>query len=1035
MKVNLVVNRAVHFAILSGAGVALALPAAFAQDAPQNVKTANQGQSGKAAIKLGTVSVTGTRILRTSTETAQPVTIISAKQIKASGLTTIGAVLQNMTQSGAAVNKFDTGGQAQIDLRYFGSNRVLVLVNGHRWVSNLNGSVDLTAIPASIIDHVEILQDGASAIYGSDAITGVINIITVKNFNGAEANAYMGVYQNDYDGLSGWDGKEQSYSITLGNAGARSGVILNASYTERDGIGTLSRAQFVDPAFTMGKAAGQIYTTKGVFIIDTGKPFENIGQATCDATGVCTMTLTNVPTEDPTLGNFKNYVPSEDNDLPQPVGYVMPSERESLYLQGHYDIADNLTFTTTGMANVRNSSAVYSPAYTPILTGESGAATVEDEGFGIGANNPYNPFHKDLVASASQYCPSGTLVGGPNAGNTCTPNLLLSLYARSFGESPRVFKQHVKTLSFNMGLKGFFDALGSEWDWDLNSTYGNADAEILTEGSFDGSQMAEQLDAPGWAQCNGPGQATKPVGQSVEVGGIYYPILIPNCVPMNLFGGYNQLTGQGSITPAMLAYSRFTRHDLQSNTVRDYEANITGNLFNLPAGPLAIATGVEYLENDDSSTPDFPVILGNIDETPSAITQGRQRTNAEYVEINIPMLSDVPLAKSLSMDLANRWSQFKWTGGVPNSSEFGVTHNANATTARAQLRWQPTRDLLLRASWAQGFRAPDLQELYAGVGSGYPFVEDPCAPSSHFGGWTAGTPLPVGCHGLEHTQPFNQIEDTTGGNPSLSPEHAISKSAGFVYNPSWIPGFDISADYYKIDLLDSIGPIGAQFIMDECYIQNDPAYCSRISMSTAGETIHEIRAGQANTGEEYSRGVDVSAHYRLPATAIGDFSLATNWTFVQSFVQVFSSPTSPTGWASSENRGLDDMPQRKGNVSLNWSSGNWSAHWHIQYIGPIFTSCSGLNITDNNCTDPNSTYTYNGQQTAGEMLMGTTIYHDVSATYHMASISTDFTLGIRNLFNKQFPCGPESFTGCSFVNTIGYRAPGRFFYAQVGVKF
>ncbi|HEV2332677.1 MAG TPA: TonB-dependent receptor plug domain-containing protein, partial [Gammaproteobacteria bacterium] len=186
-KQNLISN-AVRIALLCGVASGLASRAALAAD---DAQTAATDQNSTA--QLGKIEVTGTRIKRTETETAQPITMITAQEIKSSGLTTIGQVIQKLTSTGASLSTLDNfggnfqftgGGQSTVDLRNLGSVRVLVLVNGRRWVTGLDDTVDLNTIPASVIDHVEVLQDGASAIYGSDAISGVVNIITVKNFNG-----------------------------------------------------------------------------------------------------------------------------------------------------------------------------------------------------------------------------------------------------------------------------------------------------------------------------------------------------------------------------------------------------------------------------------------------------------------------------------------------------------------------------------------------------------------------------------------------------------------------------------------------------------------------------------------------------------------------------------------------------------------------------------------------------------------------------------------------------------------------------------
>src|SRR6185503_18134240 len=235
------ISKAVRYALVAGAvGATTATPSAFAADADQSA-AANQNNTAQ----LGKIEVTGTRIKRTDVETAQPVTMLTAAQIKSTGLTSIGDILQTVSQAGAALNTtFNNGGNGRtnIDLRNLGANRVLVLVNGRRWVTGLGGpgeqGVDLNEIPVAIIDHVEILQDGASAIYGSDAISGVVNIITIKNYNGAEANAYTSIFA----GEGHHDGKVQEYDFTLGSSGDKGAVVMSVNYVNQHEIWGGNRA-------------------------------------------------------------------------------------------------------------------------------------------------------------------------------------------------------------------------------------------------------------------------------------------------------------------------------------------------------------------------------------------------------------------------------------------------------------------------------------------------------------------------------------------------------------------------------------------------------------------------------------------------------------------------------------------------------------------------------------------------------------------------------------------------------------------------
>ncbi|MGH8403399.1 MAG: TonB-dependent receptor plug domain-containing protein, partial [Gammaproteobacteria bacterium] len=345
MNSNLI-SKAVRYALVAGAATALAAPAVFAQDAAQS--NPNQNQNANTA-QLGKIEVTGTRIKRTDVETAQPVTIVTQAQIKATGLTSIGDVLQMISSAGASLNtQFNNGGNGStfLSLRNLGSNRLLVLINGQRVDSGLGGAVDLNNIPVSIVDHIEVLQDGASAIYGSDAIAGVVNIITLKNYNGAEANGYFGMFNGHRDG-GGWDGKTQEYDFTIGSSGDRAGVVMNVTYVNQTPVFAGNRSISKEPAIGGGSASGSSGTAGGRFIlINPGNTSSINGCNFYSSYGfsVCNLTQANPPNNTPTTGSLRKFTNSDRFNF-APLNYlVTPSERTSLFVQGHYDLADNLTF-------------------------------------------------------------------------------------------------------------------------------------------------------------------------------------------------------------------------------------------------------------------------------------------------------------------------------------------------------------------------------------------------------------------------------------------------------------------------------------------------------------------------------------------------------------------------------------------------------------------------------------------------------------------------------------------------------------------
>jgi outer membrane receptor protein involved in Fe transport len=351
-------------------------------------------------------------------------------------------------------------------------------------------------------------------------------------------------------------------------------------------------------------------------------------------------------------------------------------------------------------------------------------------------------------------------------------------------------------------------------------------------------------------------------------------------------------------------------------------------------------------------------------------------------------------------------------------------HDASASTARAALKWQPMDTLLVRASWSQGFRAPSVSDLFFGNSDSFPAVSDPCAVPGA---------LPAGCP-ARHAQPNAQIKTTIGGNPVLTPEKALSRAIGFVYNPDWMPGFDFSADYYKIELNNQITRIAPQTIVNGCYLLSNQFDCSKISVN--GGIITDILDTNVNIGGIVTDGVDVATHYKLPSTSVGDFKVGLEWTFLKGYRQTIPTGGTPP-FATTELAGtttsFGGFPRQKANVSLNWNYGDWSANWNMQYFAAMYEGCSKktLTVAPTQCSNP--TEIFSPTSGTGRNHVGATAYHDVQGTYHADAINTDFTFGIRNLFDKNPPAALTAFAN-SFLPSF-YRVPGREFYGRISVKF
>jgi iron complex outermembrane recepter protein len=1002
-------KRAIQTALACSVTTSLiAGPAALGQDQQAAGSNANNNNTAQ----LGKIEVTGTMIKRTNVEQAQPIEIITQKQIKATGLSTIGQILQRLTASGGALNTmandggnftYTGGGQTNVDLRNLGSNRTLVLVNGKRWITGLDGTVDLNTIPASIIDHIEILQDGASAIYGSDAIAGVVNIITIRDFTGTEANAYLGMYDGRGAG-GGWDGKTQSYDFTTGTGNDHSNLVFNISYSEQNGIKAANRTISKEPTFGAGQTRGSSATPQGrfVFIPPTNSTSTNPNNAPAPSTGLtsaqCPTTnfgsasspnyeplcdLTLIPGQPGTAANqFAPFV-QQDRFNYAPYNYVLtPEERYSGYVAGHTDLADNLTFSADMVYSHRNSTQQAGP--TPLFFASTSIVT------DVPANQQYNPFGFDLNTNA----PIG-------------PGWLGLLGRRMVEDGPRIYNEAEDTFRFSGGFNGYFNAGGSEWDWDAGYIF-SKDSELDTNyGSFNVQQLRTAMGDP--ATC----AATTA------------------CVPINFFGG--QTT---PITPAQLAYSAYTQQNQFQNNQRIYNADISNSdLANLPAGPLGFAAGYQYLEHDGDFIPDSVAQNGYDSFNPKVAvppTSGRDSENAIYAEFDIPLLANLPAVKLLDLDVASRHTKY---------SSFGSN-----TTSRAGLKWQIDDDFLLRGTWSQGFRAPDLNALYAGPTLLSSTVNDPCSSYTTTGvsatvqqrcanGFGGVTPVPT-----SYTQSNGQINTLESGNSNLKPETSISRTLGFVYSPDWIPGFNLNMDYYRIELENSIQPLSGQAILTGCYVSGDLADCSRIVRGPAG-AITILNDSVTNIGGTRTDGFDIGATYMLPSTSAGDFKIGLDGTYTRHYELDLPNPGG--GQLVTELAGVErggtvfpfGVPRWKARTSLQWTAGNWSAEWDMRYISALTEPCSdsfdgsSKSLTALGlCSNPNTT-----NNSLSTNHLGQTIYHDVQVGYNYDPAKMTFTFGIRNMFNKEPPSSTQQQLN-SFDPTL-YDVPGRFFYVRVGVKY
>ncbi|GAE62601.1 TonB-dependent receptor, partial [Xanthomonas arboricola pv. pruni MAFF 301427] len=560
---------------------------------------------------------TGSRIKRADVETSQPVFTMSRQQIESQGLTSIGDVIQNISSGGSALNSnVNNGGngETRVNLRNLGSNRTLVLVNGRRWVggTGLGGAVDLNTIPTAAVERIEVLKDGASTIYGSDAISGVVNIILRQNFDGAEANAYFGQYDKG-------DGSRESYDFTIGSTGDRWHATLGVGYVKEEPVWAGDREISSVPVFGAVAGTGNSTTIPG------GR-FGIFGPTGTSATGTPTFGATRFNgTPGFSITNnggttSRNYTAADSYNF-APANYlVTPQERKSVFADAGLSITDNVRFKTTVTYNERESSQILAPM--PIVLGRSAPGT-NGADIVISANNIYNNTGRDI--DYIQYRAEET--GG------------------------RIFTQNVKTFGFSGAFEGDFEVGQRFFSWEAGMFYGKNDQTDRTTGLFNISALRNALgpsfvDAGGVARC-GTAAST-----------------IDGCVPMNM------LSGPGSLTPEMLSYAGFNAHDLYGYEQKTYFGNIGGELFDLQGGAFAFSFGAEHREESGFDDPDALINSGDTTGNARTATNGGYKLDEAYLELAVPLLADLPGAQLLDFSLATRYSDYSNFGDTTNS-KFG----------------------------------------------------------------------------------------------------------------------------------------------------------------------------------------------------------------------------------------------------------------------------------------------------------------------------------------------------------------------------
>ncbi|WP_439477574.1 TonB-dependent receptor plug domain-containing protein [Brevundimonas sp.] len=825
MRTQKIRNRLLSTTMIGGfAALAFAAPA-MAQDAP-------------ASQDLDDVIVTGSRIPQTNLVTTSPVTQVTGEDIDIAGVTRVEDLISQLPQAFAAQNSTVSNGAtgtATVSLRNLGSSRTLVLIDGRRmgYGSPNDDAADLNQIPEQMVERVEVLTGGASAVYGSDAVAGVVNFIMKKDFEGLQIDAQYGFYQhtNDYDGVGNLravvaargatnpaqfalpeddvsDGESRSLNILMGVAApdGRGSVMAYAGYRNNNPILQRDRDYSACSIATPASATPQSFTCGG-----SGTSFPG--------------RFTDFATFNQTLGAGRTFVPFS-NALHQynygPINYYQrPDERYTLGAFGRYEVNDNAEVFAQLMFSDYRSVGQIAPSGNFFSTSD------------INCGNP--------LLGAQQRTTIGCTPADVAADNRRT----LYIGRRNVEGGGRQDDLNYTSYRGVVGVRG---ELTPGWNYDIAAQYSRVALARTYLNDFSVTRLGRALDVVNVAGT--------PTCRSVVNG------TDPNCVPYDIFI-------VGGVTQAALDYVQIPLIQRGETTQQIVTAAITGDTgWSMPtaARNVQVAFGAEYRRDGLSSTPDSAFVSGDGagQGGPTIGLSGAADVAEVFGEIQIPLADDQPWAYSASVDAAYRRSEYDAFGA--DTYKFGADY-------------APIEDIRFRASYSRAVRAPNVIELFASQGAGlFDLDRDPCDATT---GAVAANCIGGAPHQVTAGQsgsgalnsPAGQYNLLAGGNPNLNAEVADTYTYGVVWTPSFVPGFNLTIDYFDIAVEDLVSSIGALNTIAQCYgASPDAAACGRIRRNVGGQLW--IGSGQVedlnnNIGGLATTGWDFNANYAFDLEDVG----------------------------------------------------------------------------------------------------------------------------------------------------------------------
>jgi len=968
-----------------------------------------------------TVVVTGSRIPQTGLYSTSPVTVVGSQEAKLEGTTNVDQLLNNLPSVYAGQNQYQGNGStgtATVDLRGLGANRTLVLIDGKRLGAGdpIVPVADLNQIPAAMVDHVEVLTGGASAVYGSDAEAGVVNFIMRKDFEGIELDGQYSAFQHQNDN-GNYRSQQSALGFPLAPSNAFDGQNVNTTLV----MGT-------NTANDKGNVTVYLSYQNTVGVLAGARDYGNCTFNDAGATAACGGS-----------SNFNSFVNLNDgvNYHPVPGGLAAtypkfnygalnsmqrPDTRYTGGFFAHYDVSKELELYSSLMFthDDANWTAAPSGAFEgTAIPGNSGAVMVN-------CDNPY-------LNSAEL----GAWCGGV-ASPTKVP---FYIGRRNVEGGNRVTDYTHETYRMVVGAKG---DLGDGWSYDVSGQYSRTDYSQTYNHDFSVARVQNALLVNPDGKC-----------QVFDLG------IDKSCVPYNIFNGIlpgNALasTTAGGVTAAALNY--VTAQGLQQGYTDEQvlTGSLTGNLgawgIQSPWAktPVGVSVGAEYRSEEISLTTSHDYHLNDLYGsggynfgTPTSgfnVTEG-------FGEVSVPVIEGMPFAEELSLNGGYRYSSYSSSGAV-SSYKYGA-------------EWQPIDDLRLRAGFQRAVRAPNVLELFTPVTGQLDLTTDPCAKFGNANPTTgAAQPLTAaqvaGCErtgatlaqltggpgGLSTIQdcPATQCKYLVGGNTNLKPEVSDSRTLGIVLTPTFLDGFTATVDYYDIKIDKAITSISPITSMNECVSGNNVAYCGYIHRDANGAIFTDngyVVAPLLNSGYLRTKGVDVEANYQAE---MSDWGMGDNGSLAFNLVGTYTKNYTVEQVSGALNVGTYDCaglfglscgeptPKWRHKLRVTWDS-PWDFAVSLQwrYIGSTTNDANSSNTLIG--TGPGSNV-FNAKLPAYN-------YFDLSGTWAVSE-HVNLSAGVNNLFDKDPPLiATDSLGTYGNNNTFPgtYDPLGRYVFVAGSVKF